>query len=466
MEHNRYHSLKHDLRQELITVLNEASSKIIIAMYCFTDKVVFNKLLELKGKGIIIELLVYEDDINKNCGLDYEELNDGNSFFSYISSSGKGFAKDHMKMCIIDYNTVIDGSVNWTKTGFGGESTETLNIAKDDTIGANVLIGLFEELIRVNNLVQDKQKVDLDISKAFKVFDLIKALVSLGETSKIQPYIHELKEIEELNTITVLFLNGEFDKAFIQIDEFKKNYSQLIDISGIEKDRIRLQIKLLSNQIEVAEVDKTEIEAKIDQFNHKYVIELNPLISKILSIKRKIYEKLKKHGIVDDTYERIDEEFKKTTEEYHEELKSKIPELNNEETADMKQMFREAAKLCHPDTTKLYEDKEEAAKVFRELDEAVKRNDIEKVKHIWSELKNGKAISEIGGYDELEHLILKLESLRTKLNHLDKELVVLRESDAYKIVVDIDDWDEYFETKKIMLEHEYDLITEKYTKGE
>ena len=466
MEHNRYHSLKHDLRQELITVLNEASSKIIIAMYCFTDKVVFNKLLELKSKGITIELLVYEDDINKKCGLDYEKLNEGNSFFSYISSSGKGFAKDHMKMCIIDYNTVIDGSVNWTKTGFGGESTETLNIAKDDTIGANVLIGLFEELIRVNNLVQDKQKVDLDISKAFKVFDLIKALVSLGETSKIQPYIHELKEIEELKTITVLLLNGEFDKAFIQIDEFKKNYSQLVDIIGIEKDRIRLQIKLLSNQIEVAEVDKTEIEAKIDQFNHKYVIELNPLISKILSIKRKIYEKLKKHGIVDDTYDKIDEEFKRRTEDYHEELKSKIPELNNEETADMKQMFREAAKLCHPDTTKLYEDKEEAAKVFRELDEAVKRNDIEKVKYIWSELKNGKAISEIGDYDELEHLILKLESLKTKLNHLDRELLVLRESEAYRIVVDIDNWDDYFETKKIMLEHEYDLITEKYTKNE
>ena len=466
MEHTRYHSLKHDLRMELLEVLDKATSKIYIAMYCFTDDEVFDKLLELKDRGVRIELLVYEDDINKNSGLDFNKLNDGKSFFSYISSSGRGFDKDHMKMCIVDYDTVVDGSVNWTRTGFGGGSTETLNIAKGDNIGANVLIELFEELVRVNKLVKDRHEISLDISKAFKVFDLIKAFVSLGETSKVQPYIHELKEIIELKSITTLLLNGEFDKAFIEIDDFKKNYSQLVDISTIEKDRIRFQIKLISNQIEVAEVDKTEIEAKIDQFNHKYVIELNPLISKILSIKRKIYEKLKDRGIVDDTYEKIDEEFKRTTEEYHEELNSKIPELNNEETADMKQMFREAAKLCHPDTTKLYEDKEEAAKVFRELDEAVKRNDIEKVKYIWSELKNGKAISEIDDYDELEHLILKLESLRSKLSHLDKELALLRESEAYKVVIDIDNWDEYFEAKKIMLEHEYDLITKKYTKGE
>src|SRR5690606_9905020 len=98
--------------------------------------------------------------------------------------------------------------------------------------------------------------------------------------------------------------------ALKEIEHFKRNYTQVVSVSEIEKAQIQTQIKLLSYQIEIIEVEKVEKEAILEQFNHRYILELNPLISKILALKKKIYAKLKKHGIVDDSYDKIDEEFR------------------------------------------------------------------------------------------------------------------------------------------------------------
>ena len=306
----------------------------------------------------------------------------------------------------------------------------------------------------------------MDVSKAFKYFKLIKAFVDLGETANIQPYIHELKLIKELAPITTLLLAEKYDLAFIEIEKFEKNYTQIVDVSAIEKAQILSQIKLFSYQIETLEIEKTEIEAQIEQFNHRYIIELNPLISKILALKKKIYEKLKKHGIVDDTFEKIEEEFKQKNKEYQEEIKIDIPELNDEDTKDIKKLYRDASWLCSPNShRRVIEDEKEAAEVFDELTKAYKRNDLEKVRFIYNELKLGNSIKNIDNYNELDHLRIKLETLKAKYNYLVNELSIIQSSEICQLILKIDDWTEYFENQKALLIQEHVSLTEKYVKS-
>lgn len=459
MNIDSYFTKQTDVRKIILGHLDKATKKVFVAVAWFTDTILFNKLLELQDKGVIVEVIITNHEFNK---LDYTLIEKNGGLFAEIGNDDQLM---HMKFCIIDYDTVISGSANWSNRAFT-VNNEEVTIVTGNQQRTNDFVEEFDRLKELSGKIK-KYEEALDISKAFKYFKLIKAFVDLGETSNIQPYIHEIKLIKELSPITNLLLAGKYDLAFIEIEKFEKNYTQLVDVSAIEKAQIISQIKLFSYQIETLEIEKTEIEAQIEQFNHKYIIELNPLISKILALKKKIYEKLKKHGIVDDTFKKIEEEFNQKNKEYQEELEIEIPELNDEDSADIKKMHREAVKLCHPDSPScIYEDKEKAAKVFGELTNAVKVNDIEKVRYIWNELKQGNPISDIDKYDELEHLKVKLETLKSKYSYLSNELSIIKLSETYQMILKIDDWCEFFENQKILLKQEYQSLTEKYVKHE
>lgn len=367
----------------------------------------------------------------------------------------------HMKFCIIDYDTVISGSANWTNRAFA-ENNEEVTIVTGNPQRTNDFIEEFDRLKELSGIIQKYEKA-LDVSKVFKYFKLIKAFIELGETTKIQPYIYELNLSKELSPIISLLVAGKYDLAFIEIVKFEKSYTQLVDVSAIEKVQIISQVKLLSYQMEILEIEKTEIEAQIEQFNHRYIIELNPLISKILSLKKKIFEKLRKHGIIDDSFERLEEEFNQKNKEYQVEIKIEIPELNEEDSADLKRLHREAVKLCHPDSPScIFDNKEEAAKVFCELTNAVKVNDIEKVRYILNELQCGNPVSNIDKFSELEYLRAKLAALKVKYRHLFNELSMIKSSETYQMILKIDDWNEFFETQKTLLNQEFESLTEKY----
>lgn len=459
MNIHSYFTKKTDVRGIILEHLDTATKKICVAVAWFTETKLFDKLLELQNRGVMVEVIITNHDFNR---LDYDIIEKNGGFFAEIGNDDQLM---HMKFCIIDYHTVISGSANWSKRAFT-VNNEEVTIVSGNQQRTNDFVEEFDRLKELSGKIQKHQEA-LDISKAFKQFKLIKAFVDLGETANIQPYIHELKLIKELTPITTLLLAGKYDLAFIEIEKFEKNYTQLFDVSAIEKTQILSQIKLLSYQIETLEIEKTEIEAQIEQFNHRYIIELNPLIAKILALKKKIYEKLKKHGITDDTFEKIEEEFKQRNKEYQEEIKIDIPELNDEDTADIKKMHREAVKLCHPDAPScIYEDKAEAAKVFGELTSAVKTNDIEKVRYIWNELKLGNPVSDIYQFNELEHLRVKLETLKAKYNYLINELSTIQSSETYQMILQIDDWTEYFENQKILLKQELETLTEKYVNHE
>ncbi|WP_418510955.1 phospholipase D-like domain-containing protein [Corallibacter sp.] len=456
-----YFTKQTDVRKIILELLDSASSKVFVAVAWFTDTILFNKLIELQEKGVSIEVIITKHEFNSQSRNEYRLL-EKNGFFAEIGSDDQLM---HMKFCIIDYDIVISGSANWSNRAFT-VNNEEVTIVSGNQQRTNDFIDEFERLKELSGKIQKLDEA-LDIAKALKYFKLIKAFVDLGETSKIQPYLHELKNIKELSSIINLLLGGNYDTAFNDIEKFEKSYTQIVDLKSIEKSQILSQIKLISYQIETLQIEKSEVEAVIEQFNHRYIIELNPLISKILAVKKKIYEKLKKYGIVDDTYQKIEEEFERKNKEYQEEIKNEIPELNDKEASDIKKIHREAVKLCHPDSPKcIYKNKEEASKVFGELTTAFKTNDINKVRHILSELKLGNPLTNIDKFDELEHLRVKLETLKSKYSYIFNELAEIKLSETYQTISKINDWNIFFQNQKEVLNKEYKSLTEKYVNHE
>ena len=92
--------------------LGYASKRIDIAMYYFTNKELFQKLLRKADEGVEISLIIYDNYINLREGaINFQMLADKENATIYISPKENPI---HDKFCIIDDCTLISGSYNWT----------------------------------------------------------------------------------------------------------------------------------------------------------------------------------------------------------------------------------------------------------------------------------------------------------------------------------------------------------------
>lgn len=458
MNINNYFSGKDDLQQIIYDQLDKAEKSICVAVAWLTDQRLFHKLLDKQMDGIKVELIITDHEINDRSKNIYEVIADQGGVFLRI---GDDTSLMHNKFAVIDYDIVINGSFNWTLKA-NSSNSENISVVKGN---AKMVKDFIEEFNRLKKSVDytEEYKKEIEITTALKYFQLFKAYILIGETSKINPYLYEMKDTKSISRIVEFLENSEYDSAVAAMDLFAREFSQIINVSVVEKAHLLSQIKLLTYQIETTGIEKSELEAKIDQFNHRYILELNPYIAKILALKKKIYEKLKKYNVYDDTYEKAETEFNEANKQYEIEKKIDIPILNDANKLSIKQMYREAVGLCHPDKC-AKEDEKKSAEIFDALTKAYKANDVEKVRYILNELKLGNRITNVDSYDDLDILRIKYETLQKKLEYLLHELEVLKASEWYDTLIRMKDWNEYFKQQKIAFDVEYDCLMKKYVK--
>ncbi|QAW06653.1 hypothetical protein ES968_22075 (plasmid) [Bacillus subtilis] len=100
-----------DIQNQIIEEIKRAKYTIWVAVAWFTDQKLFEELVQKKKEGLNVQVIVIDDDINRKCGLSFED------HFETYRLPEQGMYKNimHNKFCVIDLNTVISGSYNWTK---------------------------------------------------------------------------------------------------------------------------------------------------------------------------------------------------------------------------------------------------------------------------------------------------------------------------------------------------------------
>ncbi|MCW2118240.1 hypothetical protein [Flavobacterium sp. 7A] len=147
-------------------------------------------------------------------------------------------------------------------------------------------------------------------------------------------------------------------------------------------------------------------------------------------------------------FEQAQQDYEDFYNTYQESLKKEKPkELNEDDLRILKQTYRKATKLCHPD--KVTDDQKELAqKVFNDLKEAYDNNDLEKVKSILSDLEKGFFKSQGETITIKEKLVLIKHQLETKRKALEESLKYLKNTEIHRKVIKIDNWEIYFEETK------------------
>lgn len=96
------------IENKIMEALDKANATIDVCVAWFTNKNLFNKLLEKSNDGITVRVIIYDDGVNKHHGVDLSKLD-------HKSYRGERGGLLHDKFCVIDNVHTICGSYNWTK---------------------------------------------------------------------------------------------------------------------------------------------------------------------------------------------------------------------------------------------------------------------------------------------------------------------------------------------------------------
>ena len=289
---------------------------------------------------------------------------------------------------------------------------------------------------------------NIELSKIIKRLEMIKNLISLEEEDEISTHIFKLEQQilpTALKDILADLKQKCYSKAVIAIEAFINQHNNLTIYADPEIEGLKLETKSLETELNKLSDEKADLEKLIHEFGVRHNTELGELILKILRFRKNKSKGTPKEAEAENDYNDYSREYEISKNE-------EIAELIEEEQIEIKKLYRKASKLCHPDVVS-EEQKELADKLFAELNAAYKRNDLEKVREILESLEKGDFfVNKSVAINEKQLIKTEIEKLRIRIKELQKQLESIKESDAYKTINRISDWDFYFKEIKENLE--------------
>lgn len=436
--------------------LKESQTSIRIAVAWFTDTKLFDILCKKAKEGIQVELLMANHEINFDSNINYRELiNNGGQLF-WIGKDTAYAPLMHNKFCIIDNTVLIFGSYNWTQKA--KTNHESITVIEEDY---NLILDFNQEFDKIKdkyynpNAEIDWIKIVIRLEtllNVIKLEDLEDINYQVEKTKSLIPKNHSDKKLNSLTIILNHCAKKEFSQAVILIQNFTSDYKKVSLYNDPEIPALQLEIRSLEYQISSLSDEKTDIEKNIRSFELKYNEELGGLITKILHYKKVVAERIAKECKEDKQKQQEYEEAKFDYEDFSKSYNDKLNEpkphiLDEEKLKELKQNFRKASKICHPD--KVADDQKElATKIFTDLKNAYDNNDLEKVNKILNDLEKGIFRSQGEKINEKDKLKIILENLIRKRNELEEMLLSIKNTDTFNKISNIKNWDNYFKDTK------------------
>lgn len=431
--------------------IGRAQKSVFIAVAWFTNKNLFNELLNKVKSGCTISLIISNDNINLNSGINFEQLITSKSKVFKIGNGGTELM--HNKFCVIDYSTVITGSYNWS---YKAENNfENVIITYNDTALAEQFIDEFNNIRKQYYPDAVKEEIIFPLNKIIKRLEILKNYILLEDIEELGNESLKLKEFNFNSDLQEIFEDlkkQEFAQAINKIQNFISKNQQLSIWTDPEIAALKLEIKNLENKLNAFDNEKIELEKTLSEFQHRHAVELGEIILEILRLRKLKYK--------DDQekFKEAEEDEKQYREQVNTETDKEVFELSDEQKVELKKKFRKATVLCHPDKVS-DEFKDAAQKIFIDLKQAYDANNLKRVSEILEDLQKGnifKSRSETVSVKDL--LKVAISKLRSQIKILETEIQEIKSSETYSTINSITNWDDYFASTKTKLQKEMEVL--------
>lgn len=443
-----------DIAERIQQEIGKAQKSIFIAVAWFTNRALFNELVIRAKNGCAVYLIISNDDINLNSAIDFDELI---VYQSKVYKIGNGDSDlMHNKFCVIDYNTVITGSYNWS---YKAESNfENVIITTGDATLAEQFISEFNNIRKQYYPDAVNEEIVFPLSKIIKRLEILKNYILLEDIEELSREIAKLQAYNynsDLHSILEFVEKEEFASAINEIQNFISKNQQLSIWIDPEIAALKLEIKILENQLNSYDNEKIELEKVLSDFQRRHTIELGEIILDILRLRKLKFKSDKAK------FEEAENDEKQYREQVDAEKEKDVHELTEEQKTELKKKYRKATVLCHPDkfANESAEIQKQAEDIFKELNEANEKNDVQRVSEILSNLEKG-ILSTIKGdrLTDIDKLRATIERLRVKVKTIETQIVTIKQSEAFIIINKLNDWDDYFNITKEKLQRELEEL--------
>ena len=453
-----------DIQLQILRELKRATSSIHIAVAWFTDPEIFAALCERARAGVRVELVIFNDAINRKSGIEYELLNALGGLFLLVGDKKRNSTVMHNKFCVIDATAVITGSYNWSRQAQAND--ENVTVITDHPELASQFLAEFEAILERN---AGKGAGVGDHGKILQRLEALRHVLPLEDDDDIELQVAKLRKLlpadsddfVEITKILVLIDGGDFDTAVTRIADYIQRRKQVTVYADPEIPELKLELKALELQIGSLENEKADLEKLLFSFHHRHTVELGELIRKILQLREQVLAAVAEEDETkQEEYEEARRDSAEYEEDYQETIQQEIIVLNAAEQEEIKAIFRAALKMCHPDVV-APEFREEATRLCAQLNEANSRNNVTRVKAIYENLMQGifKPLSDTVG--DAQRLLREVVKHRSKVKDLARELFTLRTSETYLKVKEIANWDAYFAKLHEQLQEELLVLEER-----
>ena len=242
------------------------------------------------------------------------------------------------------------------------------------------------------------------------------------------------------------------------------NLSQTVAIQPYRDPEVillQLEITILAQELTKRQRLKARLEAQIQALSRRYKQELGHLLTELLQLRRdQLARQAEQTPDNQAAYEQARTDYD-NFETRNQTLSQRVVELAPEQQQELKKLFRQACKLCHPDMV-ADEFKTRARATFIELKTAYEQNDLARVAEIYRLLNRAKSLNETvklaGNKADLGQ---ERDNLRQRLQLIRGEIIALKQSKSYQRLLSTDDWDDYFAGIKAKLQRQINRLKRK-----
>jgi len=419
----RKHYLAADIKPALVTALTSAKTSIKLATGWISEPSILGLLQKQALAGVQVELILYGHDESR------ETL-----FGGQTSTEGVHLIRvgDRLKEQLIDAKfglvdegkVIIEGDYSWQKGP--AEEGRTLILSANAATLAKTYQQEFEYL-RLDGL-------------------------------------HDFTDDPDVAAIVEKIEDEDFVGAALAVSSFLEDHQIALACVNPPIDNLLHEIQQLEQQVSDVSQEVADTQKRMTAFSKLHGEKLGDLLEGIL-----FETKIKAKRLADndpaqqDFYEEAASDHEKYTNSQEAARKNKTKTLDAREQKELKKLYRKASMKCHPD--RVVDDlHDQAQEIFLELNEAYKNNDLERVRAISEELSNNRMADKSEVLTERKKLESTRKSLLGKLAEWNAQLEALLSQPNSKIINAIDDWDDYFEETRMLLEDQlFRLRTENKT---
>ena len=151
-----------NIEQRILKEIKDAHYAIFVSVAWFTNKRLFQALLEKAKENCYISIIIQLDDINSQCEIDYNQIQVGRSECFMISKDEELL---HDKFCVIDFKKVITGSYNWTYKA--SHNSENVVIISDPIIATQYITRFEQQKSKYNDInIKSKPQPQILLNKS------------------------------------------------------------------------------------------------------------------------------------------------------------------------------------------------------------------------------------------------------------------------------------------------------------